>query len=151
VLTDDEFAEIQRLYDHLAPVVDAHWPNLHRLDEGDRAFVVMWVCDGEIGNGGITGLYQNPSGDVAGLLPESAARLGLPRVAELAHAAITVLGAEFCRDFDERYAEWVRYVERVPEEEILARINAVEQEWYAHDDQIAAALLRYARSRSVAG
>jgi Domain of unknown function (DUF4375) len=139
----DAFDEIERYYLSIDAQLEASWPTLNTLDDDDRAFAVLYVCSGEIENGGVGALFQNPSGDIAALLPEAAARFGLERHAALARDMLALMGSTFPTNFDERYEMWQRFVDETPDSEIEARINPVEQEWYARSDEIDRALAQY--------
>jgi hypothetical protein len=119
---------------------------LGALEVGDRSFAVLFACDAMIINGGFAGLFQNPSGNVAGLLPESANYFELREHQAAGVEALTLFGGPYPADFSEREQRWDELCEALGDE-IDERLDPLDQRWYAAEDDLGRALAAHARRR----
>jgi len=147
VVTDDwdEIEAYSRRF--LARNIDTP-EDLNDLDRDDRAFVVLLFCDASIRNGGFAGLFTNPSGGLAGALPEAAVSFDLREHEAAATQALCVFDGPYPARFDERDAFWDQVLDS-REGELDAVMDAASQRWYAASAQAALyhALAEHARHR----
>ena len=88
--------------------------DLNDLDSDDRAFVVLLFCDASITNGGFAGLFTNPSGGLAGALPEAVLSFDLREHEAAATQALSVFDGPYPARFDERDAYWDQVLDFKP-------------------------------------
>jgi hypothetical protein len=120
--------------------------SLRSLSADDQAYAVLYACNGLIGNGGFAGLFQNPSGNIAGLLPLAAERLQLPKQREIAQKALSIFGSDYPDDFDVRWPRWEQLCDQL-EDELDARLEPLDAQWYAAEEELEQALLVHAQNR----
>ena len=123
---------------NLVDALSAHSPE-------ERAFLALWLCTGEIVNGGFEQLIGNSTGQVVGLAADGAARLELSRhEAVLREVAALFPAQEVPVDDELRHLAWER-VRETHADTLEARLTELEDTWFSLEDELVRRLAVVAR------
>jgi hypothetical protein len=100
------------------------------LTPDERTFYLVWVAEGEVGNGGMHAVCYNSTGDHLPDLPNAFAALGAPRKAALFTRLIASFGDDPpSTDHEVR----LKQHEALPESSVV-EINSLDEAFYSSED-----------------
>jgi hypothetical protein len=144
----DEAGFVNRVYQERGEDVFSAWNLVEALaahSPDERAFLALWLCTGEIVNGGFEQLIENSTGQIVGLATEGAAQLDLARhEAVLREVAALFPDGQVPVDDDVRRTIW----ERIHEEQgdtLEATLAELDEAWYVLEEELVRRLAVVAR------
>ena len=112
---------------------------LDPLPEEERVFFLVWIADGEVGNGGMHAVCYNSTGDYLRSFPAAFRAIGAARKAELFEALIRIFGFHGpSSDHETR----VRQHERLSEDAV-EQIDALDDAYFSANEPIYPLLARW--------
>ena len=109
------------------------------LSRPEQVFGGVWELEAEVNNGGFSQYFLNSSGRYAPLAPDALQAIGAPHSAEIAQAALAVMGPRVHWTDDDNRQEVVEHMGARAE----AALDVVDTKFYACPEDLSALLYRY--------
>ena len=109
------------------------------LSRPEQVFGGVWELEAEVNNGGFSQYFLNSSGRRAPLAPDALRAIGAPHFAEIAQAALAVMGSQVPWTDDDNRQEVVGHLGTHAE----AALDALDTKFYACPEDLSALLYTY--------
>jgi hypothetical protein len=114
---------------------------LGALTAEEQAFFLVWIADGEVGNGGMHAICYNSSGDYLQKMPGAFVAVGAPEKAKLFERLLAAFGTSGPSQKHE-----IRLEEHAAlSKQAVADIDALDDMYYSSTEDIHTSLLKLAR------
>lgn len=114
----------------------------------EQAFAAIWDLEGEINSGGFSGYLFNSAGDDAALARETLEAIGATESLAVFDDFLALLpGGSAGATQDDRQEQLDRMNEALGEDEVEERLGALDQRFYATQDDLRARLFAFASAK----
>ena len=136
------------LYNSLIDRVCNSPDGFQSLSDDEKIYYALTLLQNEVNNGGFHQFFFNSSGSYYELIEHGLIRFEEPKILSLLHQAKQILFPEITVPLDK-----TKRRERMPLEDandnLMAKLNELDQQFYVHPDTLTAKLQAFAREREL--